>query len=143
MANLARHEAAEKLAFRLMADGIDPFTLFCAYHLGLDAQGRARFAHLHDVARRFGVAPDEVTAALEKNGMTAANMLELDFDLASAQGDIEASPPGVDLLSIAQMHWEKFLAAAPKKRDWNAEAEQAARENEQIFGPPKGRGGGQ
>lgn len=120
-----------------MAEHLDPFALFCAYHLGLDPGGRARFAHLHDVARRFGVSSDEVTAALERHGMSAARMLELDFDLASAQLDIEASPPGVDLLSIAQMHWEKFLAAAPRRRDWAAEAEQAARENLVIFGPDK------
>lgn len=122
-----------------MPAAIDPFALFCAYHLGLDAQGRPRFAHLHDVARRFGVSPDEVQGALERHGMSAARLLELDFDLVGAQLDIKASPPGVDLLSLAQMHWEKFLAASPKARDWQAEAEQAARENEAIFGPGKGR----
>lgn len=120
-----------------MTDAFDPFELFCAYHLGLDAAGRARFSHLHDVARRFGIGTDQVTAALERHGMSAARMLELDFDLAAAQLDIEASPPGVDLKSIALMHWEKFLAAAPRKRDWSAEAEQAARENALIFGDKK------
>lgn len=117
-----------------MADAIDPFALFCAYHLGLDAQGRVRFAHVHDVARRFGVSVDEVNAALEQHGLSAAHLLALDFDLVGAQLDIKASPPGVDLLSIAQMHWEKFLEAPKRERDWTAEAEQAARENEQIFG---------
>ena len=120
-----------------MAAPLDPFALFCAYHLGLDASGGVRFAHLHDVARRFAVTTDEVTAALERHGMSAARMLELDFDLAGAQFDIEASPPGVDLASIAQMHWELFLNAKPRARDWIAEAEQAARENEEIFGPAK------
>ena len=120
-----------------MAAPLDPFTLFCAYHLGLDANGRARFAHLHDIARRFGVTIEEANAALELHGMSAARMLALDFDLAAARFDIEASPSGVDLLSIAQMHWEKFLAAKPRARDWAAEAEQAARENAEIFGPGK------
>ncbi|MBI1949114.1 MAG: hypothetical protein HYS27_25725 [Deltaproteobacteria bacterium] len=120
-----------------MPDAIDPFALFCAYHLGLDASGRARFAHLHDVARRFGVDPEQITEALERHGLSAARMLELDFDLAGARFDIEASPPGVDLMAIAHMHWEKFLAAPEKKRDWQAEAEQAARENERIFGGGK------
>ena len=119
---------------------IDPFALFCAYHLGLDASGRVRFAHLHDVARGFGVAPEEVTAALERHGLSAGRMLELDFDLAGAQLDIKASPPGVDLTSIAQMHWEKFLAAPERKRDWTAEAEEAQRDNERIFGDKRGRG---
>lgn len=113
---------------------IDPFALFCAYHLGLDASGRVRFAHLHDVARGFGVSPDVIQAALDEHGMSAARMLELDFDLVGAQLDIKASPPGVDLVSIAQMHWEKFLVAPTRKRDWTAEAEQAARENARIFG---------
>lgn len=124
-----------------MADAIDPFALFCAYHLGLDAQCRPRFAHVHDVARRFGVSVDEVNAALELHHMSARHLLELDFDLVGAQLDIKASPPGVDLLTLAQMHWEKFLVAEPRPRDWTAEAEQAARENEEIFGVVTGRSG--
>lgn len=122
-----------------MPADLDPFALFCAYHLGLDRRGRRRFQNLHDVARDFGVDVDVVEAALVRHGLHAARLLNLDFDLAGARFDIEASPPGVDLLSIAQMHWELLQQAPEKPRDWAAEAEDAARENEAIFGRPPRR----
>lgn len=117
-------------------DGDDPlaaFPLFCAYHLGLDRFGRRRFNTIHDVARAAGVDRDAVDAALARHGLDAASMLRRDFDLASAQLDIQASPPGVDLVSIALMHWELFLAAPEVERDWAREAEDDARENERTF----------
>ena len=117
-----------------MPAALDPFLLFCAYHLGLDARGRRRFSNIHDVARDFGVEVDVVDAALQKHRLDAARLLNLDFDLVSAQLDIQASPPGVDLLSIAQMHWDLLQQAPEKPRDWAAEAEDAARENDAIFG---------
>ncbi len=112
----------------------DPFALFCAYHLGLDARGRRRFSNIHDVARDFGVDVDVVDAALVRHGLDAARLLNLDFDLVSAQLDIQVSPPGVDLLSIARMHWDLLQQAPDKPRDWAREAEDAARENDVIFG---------
>ncbi len=117
-----------------MPTPLDPFALFCAYHLGLDVRGRRRFSNIHDVARDFGVDVDVVEQALVRHGLDAARLLNIDFDLVSAQLDIQASPPGVDLLSIAQMHWELLQDAPEKPRDWAAEAEDAARENEAIFG---------
>lgn len=118
---------------------LDPFALFCAYHLGLGPDGKVRFANVHDVARRFGVAPDEVQAALVRFGMDPARMLDLDFDLAAAQLDIQASPPGVDLPSIARMHWELFVVAREKPRDWEAERLEDERVNRETFGDkPRG-----
>jgi hypothetical protein len=116
---------------------LDPFALFCAYHLGLDRRGRRRFQNLHDVARDFGVDVDVVERALVTHGLHAARLLDLDFDLAGARFDIEASPPGVDLLALAQMHWELLQEAPEKPRDWAQEALDAARENEAIFGTTK------
>ena len=117
-----------------MADDLDPFALFCAYHLGLDRRGRRRFQNLHDVARDFGVTVDAVERALARHGLDAGRLLDLDFDLAAARFDIEASPPGVDLLSLAAMHWDLLQQAPVKPRDWAAEAEEAARENAVLFG---------
>ena len=117
-------------------DGDDPlaaFPLFCAYHLGLDRFGRRRFNTIHDVARAAGVDRDMVDAALARHGLDAARMLRRDFDLASAQLDIQASPPGVDLVSIALMHWELFCAAPERERDWAREAEADSRENDRTF----------
>jgi hypothetical protein len=113
---------------------VDPFELFCAYHLGLDERGRFKFANAHDVARRFRIGVEDVESELERNGMSSAHMLELDFDLASAQLDIQVSPPGVDLISIARMHYDLFLSAPEKKRDWQAELDEDERENKKTFG---------
>jgi hypothetical protein len=102
---------------------LSPFMLFCAYHLGLDTQGRKRFGNVHDVARGAGVAVADVEDALETAGLSAAAVLDRDFDLAGAQLDIQASPPGVDLVGIALMHWELFCAAPIKKRDWASDGD--------------------
>jgi hypothetical protein len=113
---------------------MDPFALFCAYHLGLDLRSnRAGHRNIHDVARMFAVDVGAVEHALVANKMDAARMLELDFDLVSAQLDIEASPPGVDLPSIARMHYDLFLAAPEKKRDWDRELRDDADVNARTF----------
>lgn len=116
-----------------MSEPIDPFLLFCAYHLGLDGHGRFRHQNIHDVARRFRVDTDAIEAALLAHGMDAERMLNLDFDLAGAQLDMQASPPGVDLPSLARMHWELFLAAPSKPRDWAAEHDEDERINAATF----------
>jgi hypothetical protein len=115
------------------SDPLGAFSLFCAYHLGLDRFGRRRFSTIHDVARAAGVSRQVVDDALVRHGLDPASMLERDFDLASAQLDIQASPPGVDLVSIAWMHFELW-GAAPV-RDRAREAEDDARENARTFGP--------
>ena len=115
-------------------DGLSPFSLFCAYHLGLDRRGRKRFGNVHDVARGAGVDVEAVEAALVRHGLDAASMLNRDFDLVGAQLDIQVSPPGVDLLSLAEMHWELFAQAPVRERDWQRENEEAAADNELTFG---------
>ena len=115
---------------------VDPFALFCAYHLGLDVRAPSRVKHrnAHEVARMFGLEPDALEDVLRAHGMDAGRMLTLDFDLAGARLDLEASPPGVDLVSLAQMHWESFLAAPAKPRDWARELEEDAAANAATFG---------
>ena len=115
-------------------DGLSPFRLFCAYHLGLDARGRKRFNNIHDVARGAAVDRDTVDTALARHGLDAESMMKRDFDLVGAQLDIQVSPPGVDLLSLAEMHWELFVASPVVERDWAQEARDAAVDNEKIFG---------
>lgn len=114
--------------------GLDPFRLFCAYHLGITEDGRYRFQNVHDVARRFGVGKDDVDAALQAYRMSPEDVVQSDFDVASAQVDMQVSPPGVDLEGLALMHWEAFLDAKPKARDWDAELAEDARANEATYG---------
>lgn len=117
-----------------VVSGIDPFALFCAYHLGITAENRYRHQNLHEVARRFGVSSDEVQEALRAYALDPDVLLHSGFDLASAQADVQLSPAGVDLVVLARMHYEAVLDAEPGGRDWQAELARAASENEEIFG---------
>jgi endonuclease/exonuclease/phosphatase family metal-dependent hydrolase len=119
-----------------VSEPLEPFALFCAYHLGLGRDGRFRHGNVHDVARRFGVDVTTIQQALDDWGMSPARMIELDFDLASAQLDIQASPPGVDLPSIARMHFDLFVEAKDKPRDWEAERLEDERINAETFKKP-------
>lgn len=110
------------------------FALFCAYHLGLDRQGKRRSMNVHDVARDFGLPTADIRDALERFGLTSERLMNLDFDLPAARLDIDVSPPGVDLPSIARMHWELLQQAPEKPRDWQAELSEDERENERVFG---------
>ncbi len=122
-----RHPAQQAIDDGRFVAGIDPFELFCAYHLGLTRDRTYKFQNVHDVARRFGVTKDEIDQALAAYRMSPDDVVHSDFDVAIAQVDLQVSPPGVDLLGLAQMHWETFLQAKQDARDWNAElAEDAA-----------------
>ncbi len=101
-----------------MPHDVGAFEVFCAYYLGLAKDGTRRHNNLHAAAKALGVSTSDVESALIRHGLTAEAMLERDFDLAGAQLDIQASPPGVDLHSIALMHWELWLAAPPRSGDW-------------------------
>lgn len=116
------------------ADDDGGFALFCAYHLGLDPQGKKREMNVHDVARALGRAVDDVNADLGRFGLTSERLMNLDFDLAAARDDVWASPPGVDLPSIARMHFDLLRSAVEKPRDWEKEARDDAAANERTFG---------
>ena len=113
---------------------VDAFDLFCAYHLGITAENTYAFQNAPQVARRFGLDPADLDAQLKHHGLHPDQLIRSDFDLAGAQADIQLSPPGVDLTVLARMHYEMFLEADPEGRDWDAELQQAADENDAIFG---------
>ncbi len=113
---------------------VDAFALFCAYHLGLDLHGKRRPMNVHDVARDFGLGRGDIDDALERHGLTSLRLMNLDFDLIGARMDVDVSPPGVDLLSIARMHWDLLQTAVERPRDWEQERSDDERENERIFG---------
>lgn len=128
------HPARRAEAGHGVVAGIDPFALFCAYHLGITAENSYRFQNVHEVARRFGVGADEVQEALRAYALDSDVLVHSGFDLAAAQADVQLSPAGVDLTVLARMHYEAVLNAEPGARDWHDELARAAEENEQIFG---------
>ncbi len=117
--------------------GIDPFTLFCAYYLGITAEGGYRFQNIHEVAKRFGTGAGVIKQLLQDLGMDTDSIVHSSFDMASAQVDVMHVPEGVDRVEIARTHYELFLDAPKGKRDWNRELAEDARANEKTFGPSR------
>jgi hypothetical protein len=68
------------------------------------------------LARLLGCDIDTLNHALTTHGLDADSAMGQDYDLTAARMDMEASPPGVDLRTIAAMHYQAFRDAKP--RDW-------------------------
>ena len=114
--------------------GIDAFSLFCAYHLGITAEGGYRFQNIHQVARRFGTNAAVIRQLLSDFRMDSDAIVHGDFDMADAQVDVMMAPAGISRFELAREIFQRFRAAPPRRRDWIAEIARDARENERIFG---------
>ncbi len=117
-----------------LTGNLDPFNLFCAYHLGIGPKKEYKPANLNEVARRFGQDPATVRQALKESGMDSASLLDRDFDMALAQLDIQVAPEGIDRMELAKSIYEDFQASPHVKRDWNKILENDRKENRKIFG---------
>ena len=117
-----------------LTGNLDPFNLFCAYHLGIGPKKEYRPSNLNEVARRFGQDPATVRQALKESGMDSASLLDRDFDMALAQLDIQVAPEGIDRMELAKSIYEDFQASPHVKRDWNKILENDRKENRKIFG---------
>ena len=117
-----------------LTGNLDPFNLFCAYHLGIGPKKEYRPSNLNEVARRFGQDPATVRQALKECGMDSASLLDRDFDMALAQLDIQVAPEGIDRMELAKSIYEDFQASTHVKRDWNKILENDRKENRKIFG---------
>lgn len=113
---------------------LDPFALFCAYHLGLFPDGRVAFGNVHDVARAFRVSVAEVQETLAAHGLDSDRLVHAGFDIAAAQADVQVSPPGVDLFVLAEMHYEAARAARREGRDWESELAEDQAANRSTYG---------
>ena len=113
---------------------LNPFDLFCAYHLGIGPKKEYRPSNLNEVAKRFGTDPATVRQALKESGMDSASLLDRDFDMALAQLDIQVAPEGVDRLELGKYIYEDFLASPHMKRDWKKILEEDRKENRKVFG---------
>lgn len=116
---------------------IEAFDLFCAYHLGITAEGSYRFQNIHQVAKRFGVNAAVIKQLLADFKLDPDTVIHSGFDMASAQVDIMLAPDGIDRVELAREQYELFLSAPRNSRNWSKELEEAARDNERIFGPTR------
>ena len=114
---------------------IDPFALFCAYHLGITEDNGYRFQNIHQVAKRFGTNAGVIRQLLMEYEMDSDAVVHSAFDMAGAQVDIMLAPEGIDRTELARDLFVQFRASPRRARDWQKELEQDARDNERIFGP--------
>jgi hypothetical protein len=117
------------------SSGIDPFALFCAYHLGITEDGGYRFQNIHQVAKRFGTNAAVIKQVLTDFDMDPDAIVHSSFDMAGAQVDVMLAPEGIDRTAIAREFYEQFRKAPRRSRNWAKELEQDARDNERTFGP--------
>ena len=117
--------------------GIEPFALFCAYHLGITEDDRYRFQNIHQVARRFGTNAGVIKQLLTECDMDPETIVHSGFDMASAQVDIMLAPEGISRTELARQLFQEFRAAPRRSRDWAKELAKDARDNERIFGPSR------
>jgi hypothetical protein len=114
--------------------GIDPFELFCAYHLGITSNNQYRLSNINEVANRFKIDPGTTRQILKEYGMDSASLLDRDFDMALAQLDIQVAPEGINRTELGRNIFEEFLESPIKKRDWGKIIEEDKKENEKTFG---------
>jgi hypothetical protein len=112
---------------------IDPFELFCAYHLGITKDKGYRTSNINEVANRFRSEPGMIKQALKEYDMDPESLLDRDFDMGLAQLDIQVAPEGVDRLELALGIYQDFKDAPRIKRDWNKILEEDRKENQKIF----------
>ena len=117
-----------------LTGGLDAFSLFCAYHLGIGPNKEYKPTNINEIARRFGQDQGVVKQALKECNMDSASLLNKDFDMALAQLDIQVAPEGIDKMELAKSIYEEFLEAPNIKRDWKKIIEEDRKENRKIFG---------
>ncbi len=113
---------------------LDPFELFCAYHLGIGPTKNYKPSNINEVANRFRQDPAMIRQALKEYGMDSGSLLDRDFDMAMAQLDIQVAPEGVDRVELAKTIYEDFKEAPHVKRDWKKILDEDRKENSKVFG---------
>jgi len=114
---------------------IEPFALFCAYHLGITEEGEYRFQNIHQVAKRFATNAAVIKQLLSDFEMDSDTIIHSSFDMAGAQVDIMLAPEGINRTELGRDFYEQFRCAPRRTRNWVKELEEDARANERIFGP--------
>ena len=112
---------------------IDPFELFCAYHLGITSQNQYRPSNINEVAKRFKIDVGTTRQILKEYQMDSASLLDRDFDMALAQLDIQVAPEGINRTELGKNIFEDFLEAPIKKRDCEKILEDDKKENAKTF----------
>lgn len=87
----------------------DGFALFCACHLGITHDDRYREQSFSDIARQFGISPEEMTQLLVEHRVDRETLDRTDFDLHGAQLDIRLAPEGISRTEIARDWYDEYM----------------------------------
>jgi len=98
-------------AARYFTGELNAFELFCAYHLGIDRDGKYRKCGMNDIASRFKTDPGGIEEALSEYNMEKRSVSNSQFDLEMARLDVQIVPPGIDRVEIARDLFVQFLDA--------------------------------
>lgn len=96
---------------------LNGFELFCAYHLGITDDNQHRRQNARDVARRFGITPDELQDALRQHGLDLPTITQCGYDMELALLDIRVAPDGIDRRELAKGLYDELLDLNPSARD--------------------------
>ena len=81
---------------------LTPFSVFCAFHLGItETDGYARQDETA-VARRFGLSTGDLRDYLLQHQLRLEDLAAADFNLASARLDIQVAPEGISRTELAR-----------------------------------------
>jgi hypothetical protein len=94
---------------------LDPFEVFTFYHLGYDENFRYKFRNLHEAARYFRIAPEQLQAFMLENRIDAETIRHVDFNLSQAHADAQmAEMDGVSVdarRNLARRAFEQYQGA--------------------------------
>lgn len=88
---------------------LEPFELFCVYHLGLWRDAQTRAPHLVDTARRIGIEPGLLKHALTQHRLDPESISQTRFDVELARMDIQVSPPGISKRELARSLYQELV----------------------------------
>lgn len=93
------------------------FSAFCALYLGITENDGFGQQSAGGVARRFDVSEEELFEVLDKQGIGDQAITEADFDLESAQLDIQVAPAGISRTELARTLYAELLEALGTEAD--------------------------
>jgi len=92
---------------------LSPFSVFCALHLGITATDGYAPQTVDSVASRFDLTAESLRSFLERHRLREGDLRSVDFDLASAQLDIQVAPEGISRTELARTLFAELKAMLP------------------------------
>ena len=113
---------------------LEPFDLFCAYHLGITPDNRyKKQLSKREVTQIFSCSADDLHDALRRFSMDNNSVRSSGFDLQVARLDMQVAPEGLDKRELARVLFDEFLDYNPEVRPF---VEEEGGEDQGDTGPP-------